>query len=157
MQRRESLGVTTKISGLSTGTTRNFKSRRSRSSISSLSDVFADEATTRGQAGFSVSGMKLRSEKSLNGDEGRSAEAGPATETPTDPFKEVEQTLTRPDYHHHADLEEPDEDIEREENERTEEASESSGVEARKELLFEGTSKSETKSNRWRNEQSSLV
>ena len=54
--------------------------------------------------------MKLRNDKNLNGDEGRSAEAGPASETTTDPFEEGEQTLTRPDYHHHADLEEPGED-----------------------------------------------
>ena len=60
MQRRDSLGVTTKITRLSTGTTRKFKTRRSRSTISSVSDVFADEAMTSGQAGLSVSGMKLR-------------------------------------------------------------------------------------------------
>ena len=57
--------------------------------------------------------MKLRSENNLSGDEGRSAETGPASEIPTDPFEEGEQTLNRPDYHHHADLEEPDEDFER--------------------------------------------
>ena len=93
----------------------------------------------------------------LNGDEGRSAEAGQASETSTDPFEEGEQTLTRPDYHHHADLEEPGEDVGREEVERTEEASERSKFESREELLFKGTSKSETKSNRWRKEQSYLV
>ena len=74
-----------------------------------------------------------------------------------DPFEEGEQTLTRPDYHHHADLEEPGEDREREEVGRTEEASQRSEVDAREELLFKGMSKSETKSNRWRKEQSSLV
>ena len=150
MQRRESLGVTTKIPRLSTGTTRKFKTRRSRFTISSVSDVFADEATTRGQAGLSVSGMKLRSEKNLDGDEWRSAEAGPATETPMDLFEEGEQTLTRSDYHYHADLEEPGEDFGLEEVERTEEALERSEVEVREELLFKGTSKSETKSNRRR-------
>ena len=62
MQRRDSLGVTVKFPRLSTATTQKFKTRRSRSTISSISDVFADEATTRGQAGLSVSGMKLRSE-----------------------------------------------------------------------------------------------
>ena len=122
MQRRDSLGVTTRIPRLSTGSTRKFKSRRSQSTISSVSDVFADDTTTKGQAGPSVSGIKLRSEKNLNDDERRSAEAGPASETPTDPFEEGEQTLTRPDYHHHADLEEPGEDFERKEVERTEEA-----------------------------------
>ena len=91
---------------------------------------------TRGQAGLSVSGMKLRSEKRLNGVEGRSAEARLASGTPTDPFKEGEQTLTRPDYHHHADLEEPGQDFGREEVERTEEASKRSEVEPREELLF---------------------
>ena len=67
MQRRDSLGATTKISRLSTWTTRKFKTRRSRSTISSISDLIADEATTKGQAGISVSGMKLRSDKNLNG------------------------------------------------------------------------------------------
>ena len=62
-----------------------------------------------------------------------------------------------PDYHHLADLEEPGEDFEREEVERTEEASECSEVGEREELLFKGTFKSEAKSNRWRKEQSSLV
>ena len=144
MQRR----VTTKIPKLSTGNSQKFKTRRSRSTISSASDVFADEATTRDQAGLSVSGMKLRSENILNCDEERSAEAGPASGTPTDPFEEGEQTLSRRDYHHHADLEEPNEDFGREEVERTEEASERSEVEPREELLFKGMAKSETKSNR---------
>ena len=157
MHRRDSLGVTTKIPRLSTETTRKFKIRRSRSTISSASDVFADEATIRGQAGPSVSGMKLRSDKNVNGDEGRSGEAESASETPTDPFEEGEQTLTRPDYHHHAYLEDPGQDYRREEVERTEEASERSEVEMREELLFKRTSKSETNSNMWRKEQSSLV
>ena len=154
MQRRDSLGATTKSPRLSTGTTRKFKTRCSRSTICSISEVFADKSTTRDQAGLSVSGMKLRSEKNLNDDKGRSAEAGPASGTPTDPFEEGEQTLIRPDYHHQADLEEPGEVFEREENERTEEALERSEVEPREELLFKETSKSETKSNRGRKEQS---
>ena len=87
MQRTDSLGVTTKIPRLSTGTTREFKTQRSRSTNSSVSDVFADEATTRSQAGLSMRGMKLRSEKNLNDDERRSAEAGSASKTPTDPFE----------------------------------------------------------------------
>ena len=41
-----------------------------------------------------------------------------------DAFEEGEQTLIRPDYYHHADLEESGEDFEREEVERTEEATE---------------------------------
>ena len=132
MQRRDSLRVRTKIPRLSTGTTRKFESRRSRSTISRVSDVFADEGTTRGQAGLSVSGMKLRSEKNLN---------GPASETPMNPFDKAEQTLTRSDYHHHEDLEEPGEDFEREHVERTEEASERSEVEVREEILLEETCK----------------
>ena len=88
--------------------------------------------------------MKLRSKKNLNGDEGRIAEAGPASERLTDPFEEGEQTLTRPDYHHHADMEEPAEDLKRKEVERTEEASVRSEVEALEELMFKETSKSET-------------
>ena len=157
IQHRDSLGVTTKIPRLSTGTTRKFKTRRSRSKISSVSNVFADEATTRGQACFSVSGMILRSEKNLNGDEGRSAEAGPASDTPADPFEEGEQTLTRPYHQHHEDPEEPGEELEPEEAEETRGTSERSEVGIRKELMFKGTSKSETKSNRWRKKQSSLA
>ena len=45
-----------------------------------------------------------------------------------DPFEEGEQTLILPDYHHHADLEEPGEDFEREEVERTKKSSERSEV-----------------------------
>ena len=157
MQRRNSLGATTKTPRLSTGTTRKFKTRRSQSTISSISHVFADEATTKGQAGLSVSGMKLRSEKNLDGNQGRSGETGQASETLTDPFKEEEQTLIRPDYHHHADPEEPSEDFEREEVERMVEASERSEIEPREELLFRGKSESETKSNKWRKKQSSPV
>ena len=70
-----------------------------------------------------MSGMKLRNEKNLDGNQERSVETGKASETLTDPFEEGEQTLIRDDYHHHADLEEPGEDFEREEVERTEEAS----------------------------------
>ena len=87
MQRRDSLGVATKILKLSTGTMRKFITRRSRSTISSVSDVFVDEAMTRDQAGLSVSGMKLRSENNLKSDEGRSAEVGPASKIPTDPLE----------------------------------------------------------------------
>ena len=89
--------------------------------------------------------MKLRSEKNLDGSQGRSAEAGPASEALVDPFDEGERTLIRPDF-------EPSEDLEREEVERTEEASERSEVEPREELLFMGMSKSETKAHRWRKE-----
>ena len=87
--------------------------------------------------------MQLRSEKNLDGNQGRSAEAGPANETLMDPFDEGERTLIRPDF-------EPSEDLEREEVERTEEASERSEVEPREEVLIRGMSKSETKSHKWR-------
>ena len=57
--------------------------------------------------------MKLRSEKNLDGNQGRSAELGPASEELVDPFDEGEQTLIRPEF-------ELGEDLEREEVERTE-------------------------------------
>ena len=94
--------------------------------------------------------MKLRSEKNLDGSQGRSAEVGPASEALVDPFEEGEQTLIRPDF-------EPGEDLQREEVERTKEALERSEVEPREEVLFSGMSKSETKTHKWRKEQSSLV
>ena len=147
MQRRDSLGLTTKTPRLSKGSTQKFKTRRSQSSFSSASDVFADNESTKGQVDLSVSGMKLRSEKNLDGNQGRSAEAGPASEALVDPFDEGERTLIRPDF-------EPSEDLEREEVERTEEASERSEVEPREEVLFRGMSKSETKTHGRRNENS---
>ena len=101
--------------------------------------------------------MKLKSKKNLDGKQGRSVETGKASETLTDPFEEGEQTLIRPGYHHHADLEQPGEDFEREAVERTVDASERFDVEPREDLLFRGMFKSETKSNKWRKEQSSLV
>ena len=149
MQRRDSLGSTTKIPRLSKGSTRKFKTRRSQSSFSSASDVFAETELTKGQPDLSVSEMKLRSEKNLDGDQRRSAEAeaGTVSETLVDPFDEGERTLIRPEF-------EPSEDLEREEVERTEETSERSEVEPREEVLFKGISKSETKSHRWRREYS---
>ena len=147
MQRRDSLGSTTKIPRLSKGSTRKFKTRRSQSSFSSASDVFAENESTKGQRDLSVSEMRLRSEKNLDGDQRRSAETGTASETLVDPFDEEEQTPIRPDF-------EPSEDLEREEVEGTEETSERSEVEPREEVLFKGMSKSETKSHRWRGEYS---
>ena len=67
-----------------------------------------------------------------------------------DPFDDGEQTLIRPDF-------EPGEDLGREKVERTEEASERSEIKPREEVLFRGMSKSETKTHKWRKEQSSLV
>ena len=47
----------------------------------------------------------MRTKKNLDGEEGRNAEAGAANMAPTDPLEEGEQTLIRPDCHHHEDLE----------------------------------------------------
>ena len=105
MQRRDSLGSTTKIPRLSKGSTRKFKTRRSQSSFSSASDVFAETESTKGQPDLSMSEMKLRSEKNLDdGDQRRSAEAGTASETLVDPFDEGERTLIRPDFEPSEDL-----------------------------------------------------
>ena len=147
MQRRDSLGSTTKIPRLSKGSTRKFRTRRSQTSFSSASDAFAEDEPTKDQSDLSVIEMKLRNEKNLDGNQGRSAEAEPASGTLADPFDEGERTLIRPDF-------EPDEVLEREEVERTEETSERSEVEPREEVLFKGMSKSETKSHRWRGEYS---
>ena len=76
MQRRDSLGLTTEIPRLSKGSTRKFRTRGSQSSFSSVPDVFADNESTKGQADLSVSEMKLRSEKNLDGNQGRSARPG---------------------------------------------------------------------------------
>ena len=62
-----------------------------------------------------------------------------------DPLDEEERTLIRPDF-------EPSEDLEREEVERMEEASERFEVETREEVLFRGMSKSETDSHKWTKE-----
>ena len=91
--------------------------------------------------------MKLRREKNLDGNQGRNAEVGIASEMLVDPFDEGDRTLIRPDF-------EPDEDLEREEVERTEETSERSEVEPREEVLYRGMSKSEAKSFMWRKEPS---
>ena len=97
MQRRESLGSFTKILRLRKRSTRKFKTRRSQSLFSSASDVFAENESTKGQADLSVSEMKPWSEKNLDSDQGRSAEAGPASELLVDPFDEGKRTLIRPD------------------------------------------------------------
>ena len=98
MQRRDSLGSTTKIPRLSKGSTRKFRIRRSQTSFSSASDAFAEDESTKGQPDLSVSEMRLRSEKNLDGNQRRSAEAEPASETLVDPFDEGERTLIRPDF-----------------------------------------------------------
>ena len=130
--RRESLGLTTKIPGLSKGSMRKFKTRRSQSSFSSVSDVFDANESTKRQADLSMSGMKQRSEKNLDGNEGQSAESGSASEAPLlDPIDEGEQTLIRPGF-------EPREGLDWEEFQRTEAASKRSEVEPREEVLFGG-------------------
>ena len=92
--------------------------------------------------------MKLRSEKNLDSNQGRSVEAGPTSGTLVDPFDEGERrTLIRPDF-------ELDEDLEREEIEKREETSERSEVGPPEEVLYRGMSKSETKSYKWRKETS---
>ena len=96
MQSRDSLRSTTKILRMSKGSTRKFKTRRSQSSFSSASDVFAETESTKGQPDLSVSEMKLRSEKNLDGDQGQSAEAEPMSETLVDPFDEGERKLFDP-------------------------------------------------------------
>ena len=141
MQGRYSLGSTTKIPRLSKGSTQKIKTRRSQSTFSSASDVFAENESTKGQADLSVSEMKVRSKINLDDDQGWSAETGPASETLVGSFDEGERTLIRPEF-------EPSEDLEREEIERTGEASERSEVEPREEVLFRGLSRSETKSHK---------
>ena len=58
---------TNEIPRLITGSSRRLKSRRGQTSVSGNSEVFACEATSEGRSDFSVSGMKLRSEKNLDG------------------------------------------------------------------------------------------
>ena len=157
MQRRDYLGEVIKFPRLSTVSTRRFISRRSQSSISSITDVFVCEAVSEDHSDLSVRRMKLRSEKNRDGDEERDAEAGAAKLTPTDPYEKGEQTLIRPDHHHREDPEEPGEELAREETEETQETSERSEVGVREELLFRETSKPATKSNSRRKEQYSLV
>ena len=96
MERRDSLGEVSKTPRKSTGSRRRFISRRSQSLLSSIFDVFANEATNKGRSALLVSGMKLRSEKNLVGEEGRKAEARAANEVPTDPFEEGEETMIPP-------------------------------------------------------------
>ena len=59
-----------------------------------------------------MSGIKLRSEKNLDDDEGRKVEAGTASLTQRYLFQEREQTLIRPDRHHDGDLEGSGDDFE---------------------------------------------
>ena len=92
--------------------------------------MFAETESTKGQPDLSVNEMKLRIEKNL-----------------CLVYSTLISTLIRLDF-------DPSEDLEREEVERTEEASERSEVEPREEVFFKGMSKSETKSHRWRRKNS---
>ena len=130
MQRRVSLEETSK--------TPRFKSRRSQSSISSFYDVFACKATSEGHNDLSISGRKLRNEKNLNGDQRRNTAAGAAKVKLREPFEEGEQTLLRPDHHHHEDPQKLGDDFEREEIEKSQRTSDCSEAEAREELLLKG-------------------
>ena len=77
MQRRDSLGSTTKIPRLSKGSTRKIKTRRSQSSFSSASDVLSGNESTKGQPDLSVSEMKLRREKTSMAIKGGAPRPGP--------------------------------------------------------------------------------
>ena len=66
MQCRDSLGMSTKNPRLSKGSTRKFRTRRSQSSFSSVSDVFTDNESNKGQADLSVSRMKLARRASIS-------------------------------------------------------------------------------------------
>ena len=78
--------------------------------------------------------MKLRSEKNLDGNQGRNFEARPASETLMEPFEEGKQTLILPDF----------------EPARTLNGRELKERRRPRSVLFRGMSKSETKSNKWR-------
>ena len=64
-----------------------------KSFVSRTYEVSASGATSEGCGDLLVSGMgmKLRSEKNLDGEKGRNAEAGAANVTPLDSFDEGEQ------------------------------------------------------------------
>ena len=61
--------------------------------MSGTSDVFVDDVTSEGRHDLLVIRMKLRSEKNVYGDEGRSAEVLLANATQPDSFEEGNQTL----------------------------------------------------------------
>ena len=101
--------------------------------------------------------MNVRSEKNLDGDEGGNADAEMANVIPPDFFDGGEQTLIRPDRHHHDDLERSVDDSERERIEVSDKTSEHSEANAGEEQSFNGTYKSDTKSDIRRKEQFSLA
>ena len=154
MERKDSLGKMTKMPRLSAGSMQRFKSRGSQSSVGSIADVFASEATKEGRSDLLV--RKLRNEKNLIGDKGPNAESGTANVTPLDPFEEGEQTLFRPNRHQHGDLDVSGYVSDRERVKGPEKISERSETNAGEELLFTKTSSLEIESDSRRKEQSSL-
>ena len=102
-------------------------------------------------------GIKLRSEKNLDGEERRSAETRAANMTPTHPFEEGKKTLIRPNCHHHEDLQGSRDDLKREKNEESQKTSEHSEAHTGEKIVFKGTSRSETENSGRRKEQSSLA
>ena len=111
MQRRDSLGLTTKIPRLTKGSTRKFKTRLSQFSFSSVSDVFADNESTKGQAFSERNETKKREEprwQSRAKCRGRTGER-----SAYGLLRRRGKMLIRPVF-------EPGEDIEREEFQRTE-------------------------------------
>ena len=67
MQRRDSLGSTTKIPKLSKGSTRKVRTRRSQTSFSSASDAFAEDESTKGQPDLSVSEILAKLDANFTG------------------------------------------------------------------------------------------
>ena len=83
--------------------------------------------------------MKLRSEKILDGNEWRNAETGAANVTSTDPLEVGEQTLIRPDRHHHDDPEGSGDDSERQRIKESHKTSERSETFTGEEMLLKET------------------
>ena len=77
--------------------------------------------------------------------------------TPTNPFEEGGQTLIRPNRHHHEDLEGSGDGFERDRIEASQKTSERPEADARVELLFKKTSRSEAENSSRRKKQSSLA
>ena len=77
--------------------------------------------------------------------------------TPIDPFEQGEQMLIRPNRHHHEDLEGSGGDFEPERMEETKKTSKSSETDTGEELLFKGTSRSETENSSRRMAQLSMA
>ena len=74
------------------------KTRDSQFSVSSM--VYVKEATTEDRIDLKVIVMKLRSEESLDGDEGQNVKAGAANATQLNPMKGKNLNLNRPPESH---------------------------------------------------------